>query len=31
MQGRDYALKNPTINRVNDYEWLEQQFKTINE
>jgi hypothetical protein len=31
MQGRDYALGNPTISRVNDYDWLEQEFKRLNE
>jgi hypothetical protein len=31
VQGKEYAEKNPSITRVNDYEWLEQQFKELNE
>jgi hypothetical protein len=30
-QGKEYAEANPLITRVNDYEWLEQQFKELNE
>jgi hypothetical protein len=31
QQGKQYAETNPSISRINDYGWLEQQFKELNE
>ena len=31
QQGKQYAEANSSISRINDYEWLEQQFKELNE
>lgn len=30
-EGRDYALNNPSISRVNDYNWLRQKFEETDE